>query len=72
MTLQKRYSSTTIPILQITGPPPAGTTITSQYVCYDNSMNRMRITQHFSNGQQRLTFKTPMKGGPNAVISTLT
>jgi hypothetical protein len=71
MTIQKLTSSTEIPILRITGPPPEGTTIVSQYICYDNSLNRIRITQHFSNGQQRLTFKTPMKGGPYAIISTL-
>lgn len=71
MTIQKLTSSTEIPIIRITGPPPEGTKIVSQYICYDNNINRMRITQHFSNGQQRLTFKTPMKGGPYSIISTI-
>ncbi len=53
-------------IMIITGPPPTGTTITSEYVCYDNSINRLQITQKLSNGKKRITYKTPMKGGPYA------
>ena len=54
-------------IMNITGPPPTGTTIMSpQYVCYDNTINRIRITQNLSNGQTKITYKTPMKGGPYA------
>lgn len=58
-------------IINITGPPPTGTTIISEYVCYDNSINRIRITQNLSNGQTKITYKTPMKGGPYVVSSII-
>ena len=58
-------------IMNITGPPPTGTTITSEYVCYDNSINRLQITQKLSNGKKRITYKTPMKGGPYVVSSII-
>ena len=58
-------------IMIITGPPPTGTTITSEYVCYDNSINRLQITQKLSNGQTKITYKTPMKGGPYVVSSII-
>lgn len=44
------------------------TVLHTQY-CYDNMMNRIKTVQKLSNNTRRITYKTPIHGGPYSIFS---
>jgi len=44
-------------------------TIVSTQYCYDNMINRVKTIQKLSNNTRRVTYKTPIKGGPYSIFS---
>ena len=44
------------------------TVLHTQY-CYDNMMNRLKTVQKLSDNTRRITFKTPIHGGPYSIFS---
>lgn len=44
------------------------TVLSTQY-CYDNMINRVKTIQKLSNNTRRITYKTPIHGGPYSIFS---
>jgi hypothetical protein len=42
--------------------------LSTQY-CYDNMMNRIKTIEKLSNNTRKITYKTPIRGGPYSMFS---
>ena len=42
--------------------------LSTQY-CYDNMMNRIKTVEKLSNNTRKITYKTPIRGGPYSMFS---